>query len=78
MTTGLTRQVLQFYRRCLRTARTKPTATRPHFERVIKNEFRKSQQSVSKKDFGTIEFLLRMGERKLETYSSPSVRDIHG
>lgn len=70
--------IFSLYRRCLRTARTKPAETRPNFERVIRNEFRKNQHAVSRKDFGTIEFLLRMGERKLETYSAPSVRDIHG
>jgi len=70
--------IFSLYRRCLRAARTKPPETRPNFERVIRNEFRKNQRNVSRKDFGTIEFLMRMGERKLEAYGVPSVRNIHG
>lgn len=69
--------IFSLYRRCLRAARTKPAATRPNFERVIRNEFRKNASAVSRRDFGTIEFMLRMGERKLSTYSPASVRDIH-
>ncbi len=69
--------IFSLYRRCLRAARTKPAATRPNFDRVIRSEFRKNQHSVSRKDFGTIEFLLRTGERKLETYGAASVKDIH-
>lgn len=69
--------IFSLYRRCLRAARTKPESTRPNFERVIRTEFRKNQHAVSRKDFGTIEFLLRMGERKLETYGASTVKDIH-
>jgi succinate dehydrogenase assembly factor 1 len=38
-------------------------------------EFRK-QLEVNKKDFATIEHLLRKGHRQLEMYSSPGIRDI--
>jgi succinate dehydrogenase assembly factor 1 len=43
----------------------------------IRNEFRKHLE-VGKKDFGTIEYLLRRGRNQLETYSDPGIRDIHG
>lgn len=33
--------------------------------------------AVSKKDFGTIEYLLRSGRRKLDTYQDPEIKDIH-
>jgi succinate dehydrogenase assembly factor 1 len=32
--------------------------------------------AVGKKDFGAIEYLLRSGRRKLETYSDPGIRNI--
>ncbi|KAJ5953600.1 Complex 1 LYR protein [Penicillium verhagenii] len=38
-------------------------------------EFQK-HLSVSKKDFGTIEYLLRKGQRQLEMYASPGIRNI--
>lgn len=69
--------IFSLYRRCLRAARTKPAATRPHFENFVRDEFRKYQHSVSRKDFGTIEFLLRTGERKLGLYGAANVKDIH-
>jgi succinate dehydrogenase assembly factor 1 len=41
-----------------------------------RKEFRKNID-VGKKDFGTIEYLLRRGRNQLETYSDPGIRDIH-
>lgn len=43
---------------------------------VSRREFRKNLD-LNKKDFSTIETLLRMGQRKLELYASPGVTDIH-
>lgn len=74
---GLQRQVLSLYRLCLRAASEKPASTRPNFVSYIRREFRKNQTSVDKKDFGAVEFLLRMGHRKLETYMEAGVKDIH-
>ena len=34
-------------------------------------------KDVDKKDFAAIEFLLRMGNRKLEMYSAPGITNIH-
>jgi succinate dehydrogenase assembly factor 1 len=31
---------------------------------------------VSKKDFGAIEYLLRKGQRQLEMYAAPGIRNI--
>jgi succinate dehydrogenase assembly factor 1 len=36
----------------------------------------KHNQSVDKKDFAAVEHLLRMGNRKLELYSSPGITNI--
>ncbi|KPI45723.1 Succinate dehydrogenase assembly factor 1, mitochondrial [Cyphellophora attinorum] len=90
---GLQKEVIKLYRHCLREAGKKPEKARPHFRAVtrfvcqiatvpqtllkmIRREFHKNQ-SVDKKDFATIETLLRMGYRKLELYSEPSITDIH-
>lgn len=72
---GLQREVLKLYRACLRAAHQKENPE--NFVRVTKREFRKYQHQIDKKDFGTVEFLLRTGHRKLEQYSDRGVRDIH-
>lgn len=40
-----------------------------------RREFRE-HVNVNKKDFTTIEHMLRVGRRKLETYSQPGVKNI--
>jgi succinate dehydrogenase assembly factor 1 len=40
-----------------------------------RTEFEKSIR-LDKKDFGAIEYLLRKGQRQLEIYSSPGIKDI--
>ncbi|OLN88503.1 Succinate dehydrogenase assembly factor 1, mitochondrial [Colletotrichum chlorophyti] len=59
---GLQKEVLGLYRQCLREIRKKP-----EFGRYL---------SVDKRDFSVVEHLLRKGRRQLETYSSPSIKDI--
>ncbi|KAK6841293.1 Complex 1 LYR protein [Apiospora arundinis] len=73
---GLQRDVLSLYRQCLRAARTKPEATRPHFETFARSEMNKNMK-IDKRDFAAIEFLLRKGRRQLEVYSAPGITDIH-
>ena len=115
---GLQREVLALYRKCLRESRKKPAVsihqstlqasladflemTRPHFESFARSaisslvprayfqtllpfmlmlidnrtEFRKST-GLDKKDFAAIEYLLRKGQRLLEMYSAPGIKDI--
>jgi hypothetical protein len=43
---------------------------------VSRREFQ-NNKAIDKKDFAAVETLLRMGQRKLELYSSPGVTDIH-
>ncbi|CAK43373.1 hypothetical protein M747DRAFT_231117 [Aspergillus niger ATCC 13496] len=71
---GLQRQVLALYRTCLREAGKKPIVSN-YLAALSKAEFRKNS-SVSKKDFGAIEYLLRKGQRQLEMYSAPGIRNI--
>ncbi|OJJ36763.1 hypothetical protein ASPWEDRAFT_107976 [Aspergillus wentii DTO 134E9] len=73
---GLQREVLSLYRKCLRETRRKPMETRDNFKTYARAEFQKSL-TVSKKDFNAIEYLLRKGYRQLEMYSSPRIRNIH-
>lgn len=42
---------------------------------VHRNEFDKNIK-IDKKDFSAIEFLLRKGQRQLDMYSSPGIKDI--
>lgn len=74
---GLQRDVLSLYRQCLRAARQKPASTRAHFQAFARHEFDKHIK-LDKKDFSTIEFLLRKGSRQLETYSAPNITNIYG
>lgn len=74
---GLQRDVLSLYRKCLRAARAKPVDTRHNFEAFARREFEKNMDR-DKKDFSTIEFLLRKGERQLETYEAPNITNIAG
>ncbi|KAJ5715823.1 uncharacterized protein N7483_013004 [Penicillium malachiteum] len=71
---GLQRDVLSLYRQCLRAIRTKPIIGAPRLT-DRRAEFQK-HISVSKKDFNTIEYLLRKGHRQLEMYASPGIRNI--
>ncbi|KAJ5818303.1 hypothetical protein N7474_003894 [Penicillium riverlandense] len=72
---GLQREVLSLYRQCLREIRKKPTESRANFKAYARAEFQK-HLSVSKKDFGAIEYLLRKGQRQLEMYAAPGIRNI--
>nr|OQO17235.1 hypothetical protein B0A51_13407 [Rachicladosporium sp. CCFEE 5018] len=74
---GLQKAVLALYRQCLRTARTKPEHSRPHFLSFARKEFDKNIH-LDKKDFSAIEFFLRKGTRQLETYADKGVRDVVG
>ncbi|KAJ5172294.1 hypothetical protein N7492_004887 [Penicillium capsulatum] len=93
---GLQRDVLSLYRKCLREIRSKPAVSRGYTWGVVEGreltyrtgvssqfpticpvsaEFQK-HRSVHKKDFGAIEYLLRKGQRQLEMYASPGIRNI--
>ena len=110
---GLQREVLSLYRKCLREVRKKPTVGIPSCNIMIlslkitlknakanfrehtrlatsgcflksysigvnsssRSEFRK-YLNVNKKDFATIEYLLRRGYKQLELYSLPGIRNI--
>ncbi|BCS24726.1 succinate dehydrogenase assembly factor 1 [Aspergillus puulaauensis] len=72
---GLQREVLSLYRKCLREIRKKPAESRNNFKSFARTEFEK-HMAINKKDFGAIEYLLRKGSRQLEIYSSSGIRNI--
>ncbi|KAF7189832.1 Succinate dehydrogenase assembly factor 1, mitochondrial, partial [Pseudocercospora fuligena] len=74
---GLQRDVLSLYRSCLRAARKKPASTRGNFENFARREFEKNIH-MDRKDFSTIEFLLRKGQRQLETFQAENITNIAG
>ncbi|KAF9979066.1 hypothetical protein BGZ73_006303 [Actinomortierella ambigua] len=73
---GLQQEVITLYRNCFRAARLKPQENRANFQKFIRMQFRK-HSDVKAKDFATIEYLLRMGKRQLQAYSSPSIQNVH-
>ncbi|KAK1724023.1 uncharacterized protein BDZ83DRAFT_753008 [Colletotrichum acutatum] len=50
-------------------------AAQHHTDQHIRTEFER-YITVDKRDFSVVEHLLRKGRRQLETYSSPSIKDI--
>jgi len=74
---GLQKDVLNLYKRALRIARTKPAETRGKFDILIRYTFRTQASSVGPRQINAIEHLLRKGQRQLEIYEVPSVKDCY-
>ncbi|KAJ2160684.1 hypothetical protein GGF46_002041 [Coemansia sp. RSA 552] len=74
---GLQKDVLRLYRDCLRGVRKKPEGAQARFRAFARREFDKNLE-IKRTDVQAIEYLLRMGRRRLEQYLSPNVRDISG
>ena len=68
---GLQKQVLSLYRRCLRAALAKPPEVREEAVTFVRNEFRTAAKEVKRHQFRTIEFMLRSGEKQLKALSRP-------
>ncbi|KAI9503700.1 hypothetical protein GGI25_002712 [Coemansia spiralis] len=73
---GLQKDVLRLYRDCLRAIKTKPEETQHRFRAFARQEFEKNIVSVKRTDVRAIEYMLRVGRRRMEQYMSPNVRDI--
>ncbi|XP_058107265.1 succinate dehydrogenase assembly factor 1, mitochondrial [Magnolia sinica] len=68
---GMQKQVLALYRGFLRAARTKAPEERRNIESVVSTEFRRNSESVDRKNFIYIEYLLRRGKKQLDQLKSP-------
>lgn len=73
--TGLQRDVLSFYRQCVRAIYQKDPEARPDFFAFTRGEFERFRH-LGRKDISTVEYLLRTGNRKLEMFSNPSLKKI--
>ncbi|KAJ1955752.1 hypothetical protein EC988_001713 [Linderina pennispora] len=67
---GLQKDVLRLYRDCLR------AEAQPRFYAFTRREFEKNIGSMKRTDVKAIEYLMRIGRRRLEQYRNPNVRDI--
>ena len=70
---GVQKQVLSLHRSLLRAARSKPLEARRDIELFVNSEFRKNATAVDRKNFQTIEFLLRRGNKQLQMLRSSDV-----
>lgn len=73
---GLQKDVVHFYRQCIRACYQKQPEYRKDFLEFTRQEFEK-HRDLERKDITTIEYLLRTGHRKLEMFSNPNLRKIH-
>lgn len=65
-------EVLALYRQCLRAARAKPAGARDGFVRLARDEFRQHAE-IARRNTLRIEFLMRIGRRRLKQLSADSV-----
>ncbi|KAI0297647.1 hypothetical protein BC826DRAFT_951480 [Russula brevipes] len=72
---GLQKEVFALYRRALRMVRTKPPSSRDKFRLFVRYNFKTQAAAVPHRSVSTIEHLIRRGQRQLETYGNPAVRD---
>ncbi|CDO55145.1 similar to Saccharomyces cerevisiae YDR379C-A SDH6 Protein involved in the assembly of the mitochondrial succinate dehydrogenase complex [Geotrichum candidum] len=73
---GLQKDVLKLYRMCIRQVHKKPVENQPQFLNFVREEFYSKRDTINRKDFGAIEYLLRKGNRMLEVYGNPLVKNI--
>ncbi|KAK9861584.1 hypothetical protein WJX84_006370 [Apatococcus fuscideae] len=73
--TGLQRQVLYFYRRVIRTAKTLPQPVRGETLQYARSEFERYRE-VDKKNYQLVEHLMRKGGRQLELAKDKNVSGI--
>jgi len=69
MASGLQKQVLSLYRKCLRAAIAKPMEHRAEAVDFVRREFRQGAREVKRNQFRVIEFMIRSGEKQLKIWS---------
>ncbi|GAA6009653.1 hypothetical protein JCM11491_001049 [Sporobolomyces phaffii] len=75
---GLQKSIIDLYKRSLQMVQTKPIDKRPAFYRFVVHQFRHPSAGggLKRKDVQSIEYLLRKGEKQLESYSSSGVKNV--
>ncbi|KAJ1648596.1 hypothetical protein LPJ64_000178 [Coemansia asiatica] len=73
---GLQKDVLHLYRDCLRAIKSKPKEAQPRFRAFARKEFDRNIGTLKRTDVKAIEYLLRIGRRRMEQYMAPTVQDI--
>ncbi|GMM36115.1 Sdh6 protein [Saccharomycopsis crataegensis] len=73
---GLQKEVIHFYRKCIRGISTKPKDSQQNFREFIRGEFGRFR-NISKRDFSTIEHLLRTGFRRYDMFAIKEVKNVH-
>lgn len=69
MKSGLQKQVLNLYRRLLRTASNQNLPTvRESLKQFIRKEFKEKRNEINYKDISSVEHQIRLGERRLEFF----------
>lgn len=73
---GLQKEALHLYRQWIRLIAQKPKDNQINFLNYVHSEFGK-YRGLPRKEFTTIEYLIRTGNRKLKEYSNPNLKNIH-
>lgn len=73
---GLQKEVLKLYRTCLRGCYKKPIENQENFLQYVRLEFRKNRKTIARKDYSTIEYLIRNGHRKFEMFNQDEIKDM--
>lgn len=74
---GLQKRALSLYKEFIRMSYTKPKVNQANFRYYSHQLFQENFNKINRKDFTTIEHLLRFGEKKLELLSNKSVKNIN-
>jgi len=72
---GLQKDVLILYRECMRAAYAKPKENREHWVNFVHSQFNKYRH-LPRRDFSTIEYLLRAGKKRYELYKASDAKDV--
>ncbi|KAL7413293.1 hypothetical protein BDY24DRAFT_389576 [Mrakia frigida] len=72
---GLQREVLSLYKRSLKMTLSKPLEAQPNFLLLTRYNFR--HPPLTSRDVAAIEHQIRLGNRTLELYTSPSIRKVN-
>ena len=74
--TGLQREVLSLYRVVLRAAREKEAAGHPGVLAAARAQFRKEADSVGKRNYQKIEYMMRRGQKHVKMLADPQVKNV--